>query len=139
VIALARSLLGDTDLPLRVGCCSLSEFTRVHHSGQGDPSWTAERLGDGSHLKDGTSRDWGFEDIETTRGVVSNIRCSLQSFLIKRHRLLKIQVYLEQKPRKMNPQVHRYSFQVIFRSSGEFMLEAVCRLYTGIAYTLSRT
>jgi len=70
VIALARTLLGDNDLPLRVGCCSLSEFTRVPHSGQGGPLWTAKRLGDGSHLKDGTSRDWGFEDIEIARGRV---------------------------------------------------------------------
>jgi len=69
VIALARSLLGDRDLPLRVGCCSISEFT---YTRTGIPSWAAARLADGSHLKDGAARDWGFEDIETERGRVVN-------------------------------------------------------------------
>lgn len=72
VIALARTLLGTKDLPLRVGCCSLSEFTCTSNTGRGGPSWTATRLADGSHLKEGASRDWGFEDIETERGRVVN-------------------------------------------------------------------
>ena len=75
VITLARSLLGNRDLPLRVGCCSLSEFTRATNAGERTPSWTAVRLADGSHLKDGASRDWGFEDVETARGRVSDVCC----------------------------------------------------------------
>jgi transcription factor C subunit 7 len=79
VITLARSLLGNRDLPLRVGCCSLSEFTR---RGNAIPSWTASQLADGSHLKQGASRDWGFEDIETERGRVSDVCCSPRPSLI---------------------------------------------------------
>jgi len=70
IIALARSLLGNKDLPLRVGCCSLSEFNRAPEIENVIPPWTAARLADGSHLKEGASRDWGFEDIETARGRV---------------------------------------------------------------------
>jgi len=68
VIALARTLLGDRALPLRVGCCSLSEF--VHVPGNAKGTWKAERLADGAHLKDGTQREWGFPDIEVMGGKV---------------------------------------------------------------------
>ena len=73
VIALARSLCGDRGLPLRVGCCSLTEFARK----EGDQDWKviggweAKRLADGAHLKDGASREWGFEDIEIADGKVA--------------------------------------------------------------------
>jgi transcription factor C subunit 7 len=33
--------------------------------------WEAIRLADGSHLKEGPARDWGFEDIEIEHGKVS--------------------------------------------------------------------
>lgn len=130
VIALARTLLGTKDLPLRVGCCSLSEFTCTSNTGRGGLSWTATRLADGSHLKEGASRDWGFEDIETERGRVSNVHCSPQSSLItKGRRWSTIQVCREQKTSKMDPQVHRYLFQVIFRRNAGFMLGS-CLLLT---------
>ncbi|KAG5342429.1 hypothetical protein C0989_002264 [Termitomyces sp. Mn162] len=70
VITLVRSLLGDRDLPVRVGCCSLSEFERIPDKQRTLGSWKAIRLADGSHLKDGASRDWGFEDIEIAGGKV---------------------------------------------------------------------
>lgn len=69
-IALVRSLLGDRDFPIRVGCCSLSEFERIPGNLHMLGGWKAMRLVDGSHLKDGTSRDWGFEDIEIAGGKV---------------------------------------------------------------------
>ena len=34
-------------------------------------TWEAKRLGDGSFLKNGAERDWGFEDIEIADGKVS--------------------------------------------------------------------
>jgi transcription factor C subunit 7 len=83
VITLARSLLGDRELPLRVGCCSISEFTRTPDTGTGFTYWTAARLADGSHLKEGSAREWGFEDIETERGSVSSVCCSLRFSLIR--------------------------------------------------------
>ncbi|KAI0271369.1 histidine phosphatase superfamily [Gloeopeniophorella convolvens] len=65
-IALARALLGRREMPLRIACCSLSMFERA----EGGSGWAARVLGDGSHLKDGPQRDWGFEDIEIADGKV---------------------------------------------------------------------
>ena len=36
-------------------------------------AWEARLLGDGSHLKDGNQRDWGFEDIEIADGQVCRV------------------------------------------------------------------
>ncbi|KAG6911932.1 hypothetical protein DXG01_000179 [Tephrocybe rancida] len=69
-IALTRSLLGDREFPIRVGCCSISEFDRTLGNQRMVGAWKAKRLADGSHLKDGASRDWGFEDIEIAQGKV---------------------------------------------------------------------
>ncbi|KAJ7293626.1 histidine phosphatase superfamily [Mycena rebaudengoi] len=69
-IALARELLGERDLPLRVGCCSLTEVTRRSDVIPILGGWAPKRLADGSHLKDGASREWGFEDIEISNGQV---------------------------------------------------------------------
>lgn len=69
VIALTRALVGDPTLPLRVGCCSLTEVARVP-GGSPLGGWEARRLTDGTHLKGGASREWGFEDIEIAHGQV---------------------------------------------------------------------
>ncbi|KAJ7181708.1 phosphoglycerate mutase-like protein [Mycena crocata] len=69
-IALARALVGDRELPLRAGCCSLTEVVRKRDVIPVLGGWDAVRLADGEHLKDGTSRDWGFEDIEIYNGEV---------------------------------------------------------------------
>ncbi|KIL70787.1 hypothetical protein M378DRAFT_67173 [Amanita muscaria Koide BX008] len=69
VITLARALVGKRDLPLRVGCCTVTELVR-HKDGDPLGVWTAVRLADGSPLTGGTSRDWGFEDIEIAEGKV---------------------------------------------------------------------
>jgi transcription factor C subunit 7 len=66
-ITLARALLADARAPLRVGCCTISVFDRAPDA-PGDAAlgpglWVPERLADGSHLKEGALRDWGFEDI----------------------------------------------------------------------------
>jgi len=59
IIGLARHLLGDRELPLRPGCCSLTEAVPKKDGG-----WTATALGDGTHLSEAMSdwRQWGFED-----------------------------------------------------------------------------
>ncbi|KAG6845807.1 hypothetical protein H0H87_003861 [Tephrocybe sp. NHM501043] len=72
-IALARGLLGDRNFPIRVGCCSISDFDRKSNN-EGMTmvgGWKINRVADGSHLKEGASRDWGFEDIEIANGKVS--------------------------------------------------------------------
>jgi len=69
VIALARSLVQNNQLALRVGCSTISEFDKVT-SPDGYISWTPLRLADGTHLKEGSKRDWGFEDIEISSGKV---------------------------------------------------------------------
>ncbi|KAJ8496107.1 hypothetical protein ONZ45_g12590 [Pleurotus djamor] len=69
VITLARGLLADRDLPLRVGCCSLTVMERK----DGLPvlgGWEPKLLADGSHLAKGSDREWGFEDIEIAYGKV---------------------------------------------------------------------
>lgn len=63
IIAMCRALVARPELPLRVGCCSLSQFSRTGCSEAGD-RWEAVSLASSAHLSDQTSlRDWGFEDI----------------------------------------------------------------------------
>ncbi|KAI0778141.1 histidine phosphatase superfamily [Trametes elegans] len=72
VIALTRELLGDRDLPLRVATCTLTVLQRKHGETKAVGAWAAERLADGSHLKEGPQRPWGFEDIVVRDGKVVN-------------------------------------------------------------------
>lgn len=79
IIALVRGLLGNRNLPVRVGCCSLTVFTRK----EGDDwkvigGWEDKKFVDGTHLKGGALRDWGFEDAEIANGKVVTVT---ESFL----------------------------------------------------------
>lgn len=72
-IAVVRALVGDRELPLRVGTCSVTEMVRkddAARDGKVSGAWEAKVLADGKHLKDGASRDWGFEDIIVKDGKV---------------------------------------------------------------------
>ncbi|KAJ3546352.1 hypothetical protein NMY22_g2089 [Coprinellus aureogranulatus] len=72
-IVLVRELLGDRELPLKYGCCSLSELVRKDGVENGETllgAYRAVKLADGSHLKEGASREWGFDDIEVDKGRV---------------------------------------------------------------------
>lgn len=71
IIVLSQGLLAQPDLPLRVGCCSISEFSRVSGASTILGGWDAKALASGSHLKEGASRDWGLEDIQVANGHVS--------------------------------------------------------------------
>lgn len=65
VIALARSLLGNQNLLLRVGSCSISEFVRKEGEGwKVVGRWEVKNLVDGTRLNDGALKDWGFEDVK---------------------------------------------------------------------------
>jgi len=65
VIALARELMGDRSLSLRVACCSLTTLVRMpEHAQQTIGMWRSRGLAKGNFLKGGLERDWGFEDIE---------------------------------------------------------------------------
>ncbi|KAF9069068.1 phosphoglycerate mutase-like protein [Rhodocollybia butyracea] len=66
VIAFARELAGDKELPLRVGCCSLTEFVRA----TGELKWEIKRQAEADFLTGGVQRDWGFEDIQIANGKV---------------------------------------------------------------------
>ncbi|EPT04286.1 hypothetical protein FOMPIDRAFT_1021959 [Fomitopsis schrenkii] len=70
IIALSRELVGNRTLPIRVGCCTVSEFTARPGYNGAVGTWQAKRLADGSFLKNGAERDWGFEDIEIANGMV---------------------------------------------------------------------
>ena len=63
VIALTRELAGDRELPMRVGCCSLTELRRKDGRLDVLGAWDVVKLADGSHLEKGAAREWGFEDI----------------------------------------------------------------------------
>lgn len=65
VITLTRELLGDRDLPLRVGCCTLTDLKRKPGSNVLG-GWTVNALATGDHLREGIQRDWGFEDIRVS-------------------------------------------------------------------------
>ncbi|KAJ7783845.1 histidine phosphatase superfamily [Mycena maculata] len=68
-IALARALLDDAALPMRAGCCSLTEVVRKPDAAVLG-GWEARKVVDGAHLAQGATRDWGFEDIEIANGQV---------------------------------------------------------------------
>jgi len=70
IIALIRSLHGDRKLPIRVGCCSLTELVRKEGDWKVIGGWEVKKLADGAHLEGGASRDWGLEDIEIADGKV---------------------------------------------------------------------
>lgn len=70
VIALARELVGDRNMPLRIACCSLTHVKRKEGAEKVVGGWEAKLLGGGDHLKEGCQRDWGFEDIEIENGEV---------------------------------------------------------------------
>jgi transcription factor C subunit 7 len=69
VITLTRELLGDRDLPLRVGCCTLTDLKRKTDA-KVLGGWTAKALATADHLRDGIQRDWGFQDTEISDGKV---------------------------------------------------------------------
>ena len=104
VIALLRGLLGNRSLPARVGCCTLSEFTRK----EGDDwkavgGWELKKFADGAHLKDGALRDWGFEDVEIADGkVITAVESLLAFVLLTSHRSSKTRVKWTRCWRKMN-------------------------------------
>lgn len=78
VIALTRELVGDRDLSFRVACCSITVLdSKVAAAAEGDTvppavvgGWAVRLLADGSHLKGGLQRDWGFEDAVFVDGEV---------------------------------------------------------------------
>ncbi|KII93515.1 hypothetical protein PLICRDRAFT_673492 [Plicaturopsis crispa FD-325 SS-3] len=72
IITLIRDLAGNRDLPVRVGCCSLTKATRKADAAGVASAWNLELVADGAHLSGGASRDWGFEDIEISNGQVVN-------------------------------------------------------------------
>jgi transcription factor C subunit 7 len=63
IITLTKELVGDRALPLRVGCCTLTNLKRKTDAKQVLGGWEAKTLATGSHLHDGSQRDWGFADI----------------------------------------------------------------------------
>lgn len=73
VIALARELAGDKEMPMRVGCCTLSEFRRKDGGG-----WDMKMKAEAEFLTGGVQRDWGLEDIRIADGKVS---CGLNLFV----------------------------------------------------------
>lgn len=82
IIAMCRHLLARPELPLRVGCCTLSQFSRKHDAAGGQeasPRWEAVSLASSVHLTDQASlRDWGFEDV-VTDGVTGTVCPRLRS------------------------------------------------------------
>ncbi len=57
-------------LPLRVGCCSVTDFRPRDASSNAVGHWEATKLADSTHLTEGVSKDWGFEDAVIVDGKV---------------------------------------------------------------------
>lgn len=82
VITLTRELAGEKDMPIRVGCCSVTTLvpkTDAKRSGNGVGGgnalvgqWDVTIKAGAEFLKGGVERDWGFEDIEVEEGRVVN-------------------------------------------------------------------
>ncbi|KAG7099258.1 hypothetical protein E1B28_001121 [Marasmius oreades] len=70
IIVLARVLLRDKELPLRVGTCSLTEVHRKRGSEQVIGGWEYGKLAEAGFLTGGVQRDWGMEDIVMENGKV---------------------------------------------------------------------
>jgi len=75
-IALVRSLMGEREMYMKVGCCSLTELEK-REGLERDRSekevigvWKPISVASGDHLKGGSSREWGFEDVEVEEGRV---------------------------------------------------------------------
>lgn len=66
IIVLLRKLMGDSELNIRVGCCSNSELVRKKDSVVGDVVGAYEPvvLANGTHLQKGSDRMWGFDYVE---------------------------------------------------------------------------
>ncbi|KAJ2931140.1 hypothetical protein H1R20_g5961, partial [Candolleomyces eurysporus] len=76
VIALARGLVGDREIPLKVGCCTVTELNlKPDQAEEGREkgllgAYHPVKLADGAHLKGGALREWGFDDVEVEKGRV---------------------------------------------------------------------
>ncbi|KAJ3544948.1 hypothetical protein NM688_g5686 [Phlebia brevispora] len=70
IIALNHSLLGDRQIPMRIGCCSLSVMKRKESAPKIEGGWVALKIGDGSHMKEGATREWSFDDVVIQDGKV---------------------------------------------------------------------
>ena len=70
VIALARMLVGNREMPFRAGCCTITTMRKKQGAEKEVGGWEVIVLGTGDHLKEGVQRDWGFEDIELDKGEV---------------------------------------------------------------------
>jgi len=71
---------------MKVGCCSLTELEKREDSERDHGSeqqvigvWRPILVASGDHLKGGSSREWGFEDVEVEEGRVglSSLLCVL--------------------------------------------------------------
>ena len=76
--------MSDRELPLRVGCCSLTELKRKDSHDGVLGSYEHIKLASGEHLEEGASRDWGFEDIVIKDGKVGGVWSGELVFL-RRH------------------------------------------------------
>jgi transcription factor C subunit 7 len=70
VITLIRELAGDRELPVKIGCCTLTDLKRKIDAKEVLGTWAVKALASGNHLRDGILREWGFADILISNGKV---------------------------------------------------------------------
>jgi transcription factor C subunit 7 len=126
-IVLARGLVGDREIPLKVGCCSLTELNFKPNQAEERKekgllgAYHPVKLADGAHLKGGALREWGFDDVEVEKGrVCSHLSSSVLGGLQEFDRSSKIQENLARRPKR------------IFRSVLRPISLAISRIYPGI-------
>lgn len=76
IIGLVRSILQDPTIPIRPGCCSLTEFVREEGG-----SWMVQSLDASAYLSQAEKRrQWGFQDHSPDYGKVSSLTRTLWIF-----------------------------------------------------------
>jgi transcription factor C subunit 7 len=73
-IVLVRAFVGDPELNIQVGCCSISELVRKKGSNTNRGAvggYEPVVLASGAHLQKGADREWGFDHLVIVEGKVS--------------------------------------------------------------------
>lgn len=78
-IVLVRTFIGNPELNIRIGCCSISEIVKRKDENANGAlgGYKPVSLASGAHLQKGSDREWGFDDIEIDKGKVRKFKALL--------------------------------------------------------------
>jgi transcription factor C subunit 7 len=81
-IALVRSFVGDREIQMKAGCCTLNVLQRKANVEPGliIGGWKAQKISLADYLTGGIAREWGFENAKMGEGRVSILIFPLSIF-----------------------------------------------------------